>query len=114
MHLQVDLLFCTFKFRLKELSIFEIWNRPLGRFSYRLSYSVGTLYLPAKTRKQRMYADSSCTHGCISKYTITGIRLQLYKYFKVPRYKNLVSSDRERARAHTQDHDCKLHVRHLY
>ena len=59
MHLQVDLLFCTFKFRLKELSIFEIWNRPLGRFSYRLSYSVGTLYLPAKTRKQRMYAASS-------------------------------------------------------
>ena len=35
MHLQVDLLFCTFKFRLKELSIFEIWNRPLGRFSYK-------------------------------------------------------------------------------
>ena len=34
--------------------------------------------------------------------------------------KNLVSSDRERARARahtkfsTQDHDCKLHVRHLY
>ena len=48
MQLQVDLLFCTFRFRLKELSIFEIWNRPLGRFSYRLSYSVGTLYLPAR------------------------------------------------------------------
>ena len=80
MHLQVDLLFCTFKFRLKELSIFEIWNRPLGRFSYRLSYSVGTLYLPAKTRKQRMCARilnlvrrimiANCMSGTCTKFRI--------------------------------------------
>ena len=85
MHLQVDLLFCTFKFRLKELSIFEIWNRPLGRFSYRLSYSVGTLYLPkfriryrTSTLKYLTYTVKhyliSCTK-CRSEWLGTVIKL---------------------------------------
>jgi hypothetical protein len=79
MHLQVDLLFCTFKFRLKELSIFEIWNRRLGRFSYRLSYSSVVLctYL-------RKLETSECTPTVLVAY---------YAHTKFS----------------TQYHDCKLH-----